>query len=171
MPPEARAVVELRRLLRDNEADAAVLDGLAAEVAAVSGREGSLGPEAAAFLAVKLHAWYTAFESILERIARVVEGGLPGGPAHHQELLRGMTLPLAEVRPAVIDPVRLPDLSDILAFRHFFRHAYAVSLDAAELRRHASRLQGVHPGVRQDLRGFESLVRGWIQALEDGARP
>jgi hypothetical protein len=40
MPPEARAVVELRRLLRDNEADAAVLDGLVVEVVAVSSREG-----------------------------------------------------------------------------------------------------------------------------------
>jgi hypothetical protein len=81
-----------------------------------------------------------------------------------------MTLPLAEVRPAVIDPARLPDLSELLAFRHFFRHANAVSLDAAELRRHAGRLQGLHPGVHQDLRGFESVVRGWIQTLESDAR-
>lgn len=168
MPPERAAVVELRRLQRDNEADGVVLDGLLDEVSAVSGRKGLLGPEAAAFLAVKLHAWYTAFESILERIARVVEGGLSGGPAYHQDLLRGMTLPLAEVRPAVINPARLADLSDMLAFRHFFRHAYAVALDEDELKRHATRLQRLHPGVRQDLRAFESLVLGWIRKLEAG---
>jgi len=169
MLPEGMAVVELRRLLRDNEADAVVLDGLVSDVAAVSGRQGELGPEATAFLAVKLHAWYTAFESILERIARVVEGGLSAGPAYHQDLLRGMTLPLAEVRPAVISRERLPDLSDMLAFRHFFRHAYAISLDEAELRRHAARLQRLHPGVRQDLRAFESVVLEWIQRLEAAA--
>jgi hypothetical protein len=166
MPPEERTVVELRRLVRDNEADAVVLDGLQAEIVAVCNRPGSLAPEGAAYLAVKLHAWYTAFESILERIARVVEGGLPGGPAYHQDLLRGMTLPLVDVRPAVITPARLPDLSELLAFRHFFRHAYAVSLDETELRRHAGRLQRLHPGIRQDLRIFESVVLAWIREME-----
>ena len=107
MPPEHRSVIELRRLLRDSEADAVILDALRAEISVVDSRPGPLGHEAAAYLAVKLHAWYTAFESILERIARVVEGGLPGGPSYHQDLLRGMALPLAAVRPAVIDPKRL----------------------------------------------------------------
>jgi hypothetical protein len=81
-----------------------------------------------------------------------------------------MALPLAAVRPAVLDPARLADLSELLAFRHFFRHAYAVALDDAELRRHAGRLERTHPGVRGDLRGFEQVVLGWIQKLEDGAR-
>jgi hypothetical protein len=171
MPPEQRTAIELRRLLRDNEADADVLDALRAEISDVDSRPGPLGPEAAAYLAVKLHAWYTAFESILERIARVVEGGLPGGPSHHQDLLRGMALPLAAVRPAVLDPGRLVDLSDLLAFRHFFRHAYAVVLDEAELRRHATRLERIHPRVRDDLRGFEQVVLGWIHQLEDAATP
>ena len=170
MPPEHRTAIELRRLVRDNEADAGVLDALRTEISAVDSRPGPLGPEAAAYLAVKLHAWYTAFESILERIARVVEGGLPGGPSYHQDLLRGMALPLAAVRPEVLDPARLADLSELLAFRHFFRHAYAVALDDAELRRHAGRLERTHPGVRGDLRGFEQVVLGWIQKLEDGAR-
>jgi hypothetical protein len=170
MPPEHRTAIELRRLVRDNEADAGVLDALRTEISAVDSRPGPLGPEAAAYLAVKLHAWYTAFESILERLARVVEGGLPGGPSYHQDLLRGMALPLAAVRPAVLDPARLADLSELLAFRHFFRHAYAVALDDAELRRHAGRLERTHPGVRGDLRGFEQVVLGWIQKLEDGAR-
>jgi hypothetical protein len=77
-----------------------------------------------------------------------------------------MALPLAVVRPAVIDRTRLGDLSELLAFRHFFRHAYAVALDEAELRNHATRLERTHPGVREDLRGFEQVVLGWIQKLE-----
>ncbi|HJX53428.1 MAG TPA: hypothetical protein VJ801_11745, partial [Polyangia bacterium] len=63
MPPEHRTAIEFRRLLRDNEADAGVLDALRAEISGVDSRRGPLGPEAAAYLAVKLHAWYTAFES------------------------------------------------------------------------------------------------------------
>jgi len=73
-----------------------------------------------------------------------VESGLPGGPSYHQDLLRGMALPLAVVRPAVLNPARLGDLAELLAFRHFFRHAYAVALDEAELRSHAARLERTH---------------------------
>jgi hypothetical protein len=169
MPADRRSAIELRRLLRDNEADAQVLDVLRAEIAAVGARSGTRGPEALAYLAVKLHAWYTAFESILERIARVVEGSQPAGPSYHQDLLRGMSLPLSEVRPAVINAGRSAELSELLAFRHFFRHAYAVALDEAELRRHAARLERAHAGVREDLRVFERTLLGWISAVEQGS--
>jgi hypothetical protein len=82
-----------------------------------------------------------------------------------------MALPLAVVRPAVLNPARLGDLSELLAFRHFFRHAYAVALDEAELRSHAARLERTHPGVRADLHSFERVALGWIQKLEDVTTP
>jgi hypothetical protein len=34
-------------------------------------------------------------------------------------------------------------------------------------RSHAACLERTHPGVREDLRGFEQVVLGWIQKLED----
>jgi hypothetical protein len=32
-------------------------------------------------------------------------------------------------------------------------------------------LERTHPGIREDLRGFEEVVLGWIQTLEDAATP
>jgi len=160
------ATADLRRLARDIGADADVMDTIAQELARVVARPAPLGDEATAYLAVKVHAWYTALESILERVARIIEGGAPSGPSSHQELLRGSTLPLGEVRPAVLSPGRLPELSDLLAFRHFFRHAYAVSLDEARLRAHAAIVARVAPVVRGDLDAFVAVIRRWIGQLE-----
>ncbi len=175
MDAEARTALELRRLLRDNEADLAALGAMAGEIASVSARPSPLGEETCAFLALKLHAWYTALETILERIARVIEGAPPSGPSSHRDLLRGMTLPLADVRPRVIAPARLGDLAELLGFRHFVRHAYAVSLDEAELRAHASRVARVQSGIESDLAVFASEVTRVIEDLDrtagSGPRP
>ncbi|MCC6623762.1 MAG: hypothetical protein IT385_21060 [Deltaproteobacteria bacterium] len=167
MTPDRRgATADLRRLARDIAADADTMDRLADEVAAVAARPDPLGDEATAYLAVKVHGWYTALETILERVARVVEGGAPSGPTSHQDLLRGSTLPLPGVRPAVLAPALLADLSDLLAFRHFFRHAYAVSLDEARMRAHATVVGRVDAAVRADLTAFVTTVLGWVDELE-----
>ena len=39
-------------------------------------------------------------------LVRVIEGS-PGGPSSHQDLLRGMALPLPDVRPPVLSKDRL----------------------------------------------------------------
>jgi hypothetical protein len=165
---ERLSAMELRRLVRDTEADLGTLDRLREDVDRVAVRPAGLGVESQAFLAVRLHGWYTAFESALERIARTVEGSLPAGPASHRDLLRGMSLRLSDVRPDVIAPERLPDLVALLAFRHFFRHVYAVDLEETLLRDHAARLLRVHPQVRTDLLRFLGVVEGWIEKLEGG---
>lgn len=167
MTPERRAATaDLRRLARDIGADVDAMDRLAQDVAAVAARSAPLGDEATAYLAVKVHGWYTALETILDRIARVIEGGAPSGAMSHQDLLRGSTLSLPGVRPVVLAPRLLPDLADLLAFRHFFRHAYAVSLDEARMRAHAGVVGRVHDPVRADLGAFVTTISGWVDELE-----
>ena len=45
-------------------------------------------------------------------------------------------------------------LRELLAFRHFFRHAYAADLDGERLARLASVLDAVHGGLAHDLDAF-----------------
>jgi hypothetical protein len=90
--------------------------------------------------AVALHHAYGAVEALLSRLCRELEGELPTGPDWHQALLDSMALDIEGVRPAAISESALAPLRRLLAFRHFFRHAYSVSLDGtrlAELRRDA----------------------------------
>lgn len=147
----------LRRLLAEVRADLSLASEVAARVAAArGGSSGTPCDEAArAYLAVELHRYYSAIEAAFERISRVVDGLPPAGDSWHRDLLRQMSLDVPGVRPAVIEPAVAGDLSHLLSFRHFFRHAYAVELDWTHLSAHQTRVGRVHPEV---LRGVERVL-------------
>jgi hypothetical protein len=90
-------------------------------------------PATMAQAAVALHHAYGAVESALTRVARTLDGGLPEGADWHQALLDSMALHIAGLRPAVLSADTVAHARVLLAFRHFFRHAYAATWDAARL--------------------------------------
>jgi hypothetical protein len=51
-------------------------------------------------------------------------------------------------------------------FRHFFRHAYGVPLNASELETHLRRLAAAHPKLRAQLGGFLEHLRAGARSLE-----
>jgi hypothetical protein len=109
-------------------------------------------------VAMTVDHYYTATESILERIARTFEG-LPGaGPRWHRELLSAMANDIPGVRIAVLSGETSRLLHDLLGFRHFIRHAYGADLDAERLGRVADRLAAVHPLLSADLDRFEAAL-------------
>jgi hypothetical protein len=101
--------------------------------------------------AVALHHAYGAVESALERVARTLEGGVPLGADSHVALLEAMALEIEGVRPAVLSQQSLLLLRRLLGFRHFFRHAYAVGLDAARLASLREDALALGPGLALDL--------------------
>ena len=78
-------------------------------------------------LAGMLHTFYTGVENIFKRISVHCNGGPPGGPAWHQNLLSAMTRPTSD-RPAVISESLRHRLRGYLDFRHFFRQSYSFQL-------------------------------------------
>lgn len=84
-------------------------------------------------VAYRLHSLYSAFENIFRNIASAFENELRDKAGWHRELLRRMKLDLTPIRPAVIDEAAYAKLDELLRFRHFFRTAYGVPLDAARL--------------------------------------
>ncbi len=90
-------------------------------------------PATMAQAAVALHHAYGAIESALTRVARTLDGGLPEGADWHQALLDTMALHIAGLRPAVLSAESVAHARVLLAFRHFFRHAYAATWEAARL--------------------------------------
>jgi hypothetical protein len=89
-------------------------------------------PNLLARAAVALHHAYGAIESAMARIAKVFSTE-PAGGNWHRSLLETMSMDVPGIRPAVLTASSLPALRDLLAFRHFFRHAYSVPLDPARL--------------------------------------
>lgn len=166
--PEPGALATLVRLKADVEVDARALDARAAEAAALLARGdggGSLEREPLIVLAVNLHGYYTALETLLERIARLLDESLPAGPTWHVELVRQMTLELPKVRPAVLPSELAADLHELRKFRHFFRNAYVLELDVERTVEQGRRVERIHPRVEASLRAFVEHLSETIDTL------
>jgi hypothetical protein len=134
MGPEARhTVVSLVRLRREVTEDRQAMAKRMAELKEAGPRLGD--PPWASHAAVAVHGWYSALEAALERIVRTLDGDVPRGDRWHRELLSQATVEVPDVRPPVLPRELLPELLELLAFRHFFRHAYSVPIDPNMLAR------------------------------------
>jgi hypothetical protein len=121
----------LQRLRAEIQSDRAAWLVRVDELRALDMSQGDAGALAQA--AVALHHGYGAVESAFERVARTMEGSIPTGRDWHVALLESMSLDIEGVRPRVLSPESLRLLRGLLAFRHFFRHAYAVRLQPPRL--------------------------------------
>lgn len=83
---------------------------------------GASDPNVLARAAVALHHAYSAVESALARIAKVLDTE-PSGINWHRSLIETAVIEVPGIRPGLLSASALPHLRDILAFRHFFRHA------------------------------------------------
>jgi len=133
----------VQRLRAEVAADRKAFEDRVTELAALD--VGTATASSLAQTAVALHHAFGAVEAALSRVARLLEGSVPEGPDSHRALLEAMALEIPEVRPVVLSQASLSLLRRLLGFRHFFRHAYAVSFDEAQLealRRDAVALRG-----------------------------
>ncbi len=166
MTAEARKVVTL---IAEIAAERAALDDQHRRVCAALDQP-TWAPEdpTLSVVAVALHHYYGAAESIFERVARCFEGAPDPGSRWHQDLLERMALDLTGIRPALVSPGTRVALRELLGFRHFFRDAYAVTLDAGRLRERAEALGPLHRALCAELDGFEGTLRAAVG--DDGDR-
>lgn len=106
-----------------------------------------------AALATVLHSFYNGAEGIFLAIARQLDRHVPDEPRWHRLLLAQMAHPEGR-RPAVISTLLETRLTDYLAFRHYFRHTYAFTLDWARLEPLVRELPTVHETLRDELTTF-----------------
>jgi hypothetical protein len=159
-PEQAGAATALARLLGEIADDRAAMARRASDLEEALRRlEQAPGdPAAIALEAWALHGWYTALESLLERVARQLDAELPAGDRWHRALLAQATVEVPGLRPAVLPRAVRADLEELLALRHFLRHAYGSELDASRLAVQAVRLRAMMPVVRQALDVFEEFL-------------
>lgn len=119
--------------------------------------------------AVALHHAYGSVESIMVRVGRQLDGDLPTGTAWHQALLHAMGLTIEGVRPAVFSRESVSALRELLSFRHFFRHAYAIDLDRKRLAALRHRVAEAMPRLLAEIDALDQLLAG-IAAADVGDR-
>ena len=89
--------------------------------------------ETAESLAFQLHNLYCAFEDLFTVVAEAFENRVSDGPGWHVELLSRMRTELQGIRPRLVTEEEYRALNELRAFRHVFRHAYALELQPDRL--------------------------------------
>ncbi len=78
-------------------------------------------------VATLLHNFYNGIENIIKQILIEKNVPLPEGKSWHRDMLE------SAVKGKIISTNCLSDLSEYLAFRHFFSHSYALDLQSDKL--------------------------------------
>jgi hypothetical protein len=119
----------------------------------------SAGAPQAALVALALAHAYAAFETLLVRVERAA--GLPArtASAWHRGLLADAARTIPGLRPALVPAGTEPDWADLLAFRHFLHHAYAVELDPERLARLVVRLESAVAATDPTIREAMHAIR------------
>ena len=112
MVSDPEVVVRLARLTKELDADTAALDARGREIGELTqawATAGGLARPELVLLAVNLHGWYTALETALERVARLLDQTVPAGNTWHVDLLAQMQVEIPGLRPSVVPAQRSPN--------------------------------------------------------------
>jgi hypothetical protein len=112
--------------------------------------------------AYQLHNLYGAVEGLLKVVAAYFENNISDSSRWHSLLLQRMTQPVQGVRPAVLSPQNYEALNALRAFRHFFRHAYGVPIDFAQLQSNLEKAKLMYPQLAKDLISFLNEIRATL---------
>jgi hypothetical protein len=121
------------------------------------------GDERVIVLAYYLHNLYCAFESIFQRVASVFGNQIADRSGWHDGLLRRMTLDIDGVRPRLLSDQSYDCLDELRRFRHLFRSAYRMRLDAERLALAYRRARVLERIYRADIEQFLAFLDGLIR--------
>ena len=80
-----------------------------------------------------------------------------------------MTLPLTDVRPAVLTRETAYNLDEYLRFRHIVCSVYALHLDAERVEMLSARLRSIYEQVQAELRAFVRFLERLVHADDEGS--
>ena len=110
-------------------------------------------------LAYHLHNLYCAYEDIFKIVSDAFENNIEEGITYHKELLRRMSVSIEGIRPRLITQEALSLLSELRAFRHFFRHAYTYELDTSKVKIVLEKALKLKDIFKKDLDNFITALK------------
>jgi len=102
-----------------------------------------------------LHSFYNGIEKILKQVVRSRQLTVPDSSSSHRDLLE------LALQSGVLSEGTASQLAPFLAFRHFFRHSYALDLSAEQMQ----------PLVRDARKVYELFERDINSLLRPTTRP
>ncbi len=113
-----------------------------------------------------LHNLYCAFESIFQRIAQIFGNHISERADWHADLLRRMTLDIEGVRPRLLSAQAYDSLDELRRFRHVFRSAYRLRLDADRLALVYRKARALDQVYRTDIQQFIGFLDDLSQVTD-----
>ena len=114
-------------------------------------------------VALNLHGFYSGLERLFELIARHIDQSNPSGEMWHRDLLHQMAQEVANIRPAVIDPNRIPSLDELRRFRHLVRNIYTFNLVPEKIMPLILGLSELWSQVQEELMAFAEFLSDLAQ--------
>lgn len=100
-------------------------------------------------VAALLHNFYNGLENILKQVCKAGNVAIPSGASWHRDLL------LTSSETGFISADVVSNLSQYLAFRHFFSHAYALDLYPDRMQPLVQRAAKVFKDFREEVDRLE----------------
>jgi uncharacterized protein YutE (UPF0331/DUF86 family) len=120
-------------------------------------RAAQMNPNAPGYIestGYQLHNLYNAVEDLFKIVANAFENSVTDLSRWHTELLRRMALDIQGIRPALLSTESAELLNELRAFRHLFRHAYGVQLDASRVEQNLARARKLRSLLPRDVTHF-----------------
>ena len=114
-----------------------------------------------------LHDFYTCCERIFKRIAFDVNGGFDESEKWYKALLFKMTVPIKDIRLAVISEDMAAELDEYLSFRHVFRNIYGFELRSERLVHLSKKFDKAAEIFIQEIKGFVIFLEKELRKLEE----
>lgn len=110
-------------------------------------------------VAYQIHNSYSAVKALLRVLAAHFEYQISDAIHWKSALLLRMTQPIPGVRPAPLTKETFALLDTLRGFRHFFRHAYASTIDPTLLQANLQVTRQAHSLLHRDISDFLDQLR------------
>jgi len=114
-----------------------------------------------------LHDFYNCCERIFRKIAIDINGGYVETEQWHKALLYRMTIPIKDIRPAVVSEELAADLDEYLSFRHVFRNIYGFELKGERVTYLAGKFDRTAERFTEEIKKFLDFLNTELSDLSN----